>query len=823
MAVLRWVSFVSLLALLALVAGAQARPEPASGPLVEVVVSLAGPPLADTLPARQLADRGEARVRRLDLHAPASVSRLRMLASAQRALEARLEAAVPEASVRWRYRIVANGLTLVAPRSELGRISRLPGVRTVYPSVSYRPALDRAPQQIGAPALWGPGLTGTTGADLKIGIIDQGVDATHPFFSPAGYTMPAGYPKGQTRFTNAKVIVARTFPPPGADWPGAQLAFHGDDSAHGTHVAGIAAGNPDTLADSGTSRPHVSGVAPRAYIGNYNALTVPSSFGLNGNSPELVAAVEQAVADGMDVINLSLQEAEIEPSRDLVARALNAAAKAGVVPVVAGGNSYDELGDGSVGSPASAAGAITVGAVTTSRGGAANRVASFSSAGPTQLSLRLKPDVSAPGVNILSSVPEGWELMSGTSMASPMVAGAAALLRQRHPDWSVAQLKSALATTASDAVDDAPVTRQGAGVVDLPLADTPFLFAVPTSVTLGLVRRGNSVSRAVELTDAGGGAGAWAVAIDPGSARKGVTVSTGAATVTVPGRLTIRVTTTRAAAEGELAGRVVLTRGADVRRLAFWGRVTAPALPKPSRTLTAPGVYQGSTKGRPARVTHYRYPERPVGLAFATTLRGPEQVFRVRLLRPVANLGVAITHRAPGVRVEPRIVAAGDENRLTGLTALPFDVNPYGRDYGGPVLAAGTIAPRAGSYDVVFDSGTKAGAGAFTFRLWIDDRTAPTVALPARSVRRGKSLVVVLRDAGSGVDPASVRVSVDSRAPSAPRLRNGRIAVATGGLAVGRHALRVEAADYQETRNMENVRGVLPNTRVVRTTFVVRG
>ena len=407
-------------------------------------------------------------------------------------------------------------------------------------------------------------------------------------------------------------------------------------------------------------------------------------------------------------------------------------------------------------------------------------------------------------------------------MASPIVAGAAALLRQRHPDWSVAQLKSALATTASNAVGDIPVTRQGDGVVDLRAADSPLLFASPTSITFGLVRRGKNASRAVDLTDAGGGAGAWRVRLDPRTARKGVTITASGTTVNVPGRLSVRISSSGGAAQGEVSGRVVLTRGTDVRRLAFWGRVTAPALPKPSRTLTAPGIYHGSTKGRPALVSTYRYPERPAGVSFATILRGPEQVFRVRIRRPVANFGVAITRRAPGVRVEPRIVAAGDENRLTGLTALPFDVNPYGRDYGGPVLAAGAIAPTPGSYDVVFDSGSSAGAGAFTFRLWLDDRAPPSVTLPSRTVVRGKPLVVVLRDAASGVDPASIRVTVDNRAPTAVRFQSGRIAIPTAGLGVGRHGLRVEAADFQETRNMENVRGVLPNTRQVRTTFVVR-
>ena len=87
-------------------------------------------------------------------------------------------------------------------------------------------------------------------------------------------------------------------------------------SSHGTHVAGIAAGNANTLA-AGT---RISGVAPRAYLGNYKALTIPTDadVGLDGNSPELVAAIEAAVADGMDVINMSLGEPEIEPSRDIV-------------------------------------------------------------------------------------------------------------------------------------------------------------------------------------------------------------------------------------------------------------------------------------------------------------------------------------------------------------------------------------------------------------------------------------------------------------------------------------------------------------------------
>ena len=451
---------ISLLCLLALATGSARaeRNQPDDGELVEVVVGLSQAPLATN---RTLAGRG--------LHS-------RTIASAQAALETQIEAALPEAQVRWHYRLVANGLAVVVPRSQLGRLTALPGVAKVYPSVRYRTQLDRSAQQIGAPGLWGTGLE-NAGQGMKIAIIDEGIDQTHPFFSPAGYTMPPGYPKGQTAYTTAKVIVARAFPPARPAWKHASKPFDPEFSSHGTHVAGIAAGNANTLAEGN----RIAGVAPRAYLGNYKALTIPTdaSVGLDGNSPELVAAIEAAVADGMDVINMSLGEPEIEPSRDIVVQALAAAARAGVVTVVAAGNDFADFGRGSVGSPGSAPEAITVGAVSTSRDGPDDVVGSFSSSGPTPLSLRLKPEVSAPGVAIVSASPGGsYTTLSGTSMASPHVAGAVALLLQRHPAWTPAQVKSALALTGDTAwTDDRKVSelttvRAGGGVVNLPAPTT---------------------------------------------------------------------------------------------------------------------------------------------------------------------------------------------------------------------------------------------------------------------------------------------------------------------------------------------------------------
>src|SRR5260221_132554 len=117
----------------------------------------------------------------------------------------------------------------------------------------------------------------------------------------------------------------------------------------------MAAGDHGTAAGSTL----ISGVAPNAYLGNYKALTIPTpGFGLDGNSAELAAAVEAAVADGMDVINMSLGEPEVEPSRDLLVTALEGAAAAGVVPVIAAGNDFSDFGFGSVSSPGSAPSAI---------------------------------------------------------------------------------------------------------------------------------------------------------------------------------------------------------------------------------------------------------------------------------------------------------------------------------------------------------------------------------------------------------------------------------------------------------------------------------
>ena len=220
-------------------------------------------------------------------------------------------------------------------------------------------AIIGGPEQIGADKLWGQNFD-TAGNGMKIGIIDDGLEATHPYFNPSGFQYPPGFPKGLTKYTTPKVIVQRVFTPASPTSKYAKLPFDPANSFHATHVAGIAAGVHGATA-AGTT---ISGVAPNAYIGNYKALTIPTpGFGLDGNSAEIAAAIEAAVSDGMNVINLSLGEPEVEPSRDIVVQAIEGAAAAGVVPVIAAGNDFTDFGYGSVSSPGNAPDAITVAAV----------------------------------------------------------------------------------------------------------------------------------------------------------------------------------------------------------------------------------------------------------------------------------------------------------------------------------------------------------------------------------------------------------------------------------------------------------------------------
>ncbi|MDX6512295.1 MAG: minor extracellular serine protease Vpr [Gaiellaceae bacterium] len=330
---------------------------------VRVIVALRLPPLAAAF--RRLEGRSSAT--RLDMRSSSSRAYLRRIDAAQAAAIAQLRRTIPAARVQHRYRVVLDGLALSLPARRLPALMHLSFTRHVYPSVRFTLALNRSPSVIGADVL--RATTGASGAGVKIGVVDDGVDPTNPFFDPTGYSYPAGFPKGGTKWTTPKVIVARVFPGPNAGAAG-RLAVDRKSSFHATHVAGIAAGDAGTTATPGRDHPLVtglSGVAPRAWIGNYRVFTVPTPIGHVANTPEIVQAFESAVEDGMNVINFSGGGPQTDPVNDAMIETVRNVAAAGVVPVISAGNDRDDFGLGTVGSPGSAPDAISVAAVSNSQ------------------------------------------------------------------------------------------------------------------------------------------------------------------------------------------------------------------------------------------------------------------------------------------------------------------------------------------------------------------------------------------------------------------------------------------------------------------------
>lgn len=205
----------------------------------------------------------------------------------------------------------------------------------------------------------------TAGSGVKVGIIDSGVAVypekwhahTNACFSDAGY--PPAVQSGDTRFTNNKVIVARVYGPAGVGAPG---SVGGDITpeavgAHGSHVAGIVGCNAGTPANvAGAPVGTIRGIAPRVLIGSYNVF--PGEAGFGSGDRELAAAVDDAVADGMQIINMSLGSPAGSPAA-LTLKAVRRAEKAGVLVVVAAGNEGPKAG--TVGSPGIFGTSLTVG------------------------------------------------------------------------------------------------------------------------------------------------------------------------------------------------------------------------------------------------------------------------------------------------------------------------------------------------------------------------------------------------------------------------------------------------------------------------------
>lgn len=253
----------------------------------------------------------------------------------------------PGAKVYHDYQVVFNGFAVQLPEADktaVFELMNLPGVKAVMPQQEYEPNMYASLPLIGAPALWDE-LEGqeNAGEGIKVAVIDTGIYITHTCFTPAGYAYPAGYPLmdgDKPAATNEKVIVARAYfrpdDPPAAGnegtWPGET------DSSHGTHTAGTIACNAGTVAETAAYTETISGVAPRAQLMSYKVFYTAESGSGSGWTAELVAAIEDAVADGADVVNNSWGGGTPIAYPDPIDIAYNAAWDAGVVVVFSAGN-----------------------------------------------------------------------------------------------------------------------------------------------------------------------------------------------------------------------------------------------------------------------------------------------------------------------------------------------------------------------------------------------------------------------------------------------------------------------------------------------------
>ncbi|GAA2669779.1 MULTISPECIES: S8 family serine peptidase [Actinosynnema] len=396
-----------------------------------------------------------------------------------------------------------------------------PGITKVWLDGKREPALDRSTAQIGAPAAWQAGLTG---AGVVVAVLDTGVDETHPDL--------VGRQLAEADFT--------------------EDPDNTDEDGHGTHVA-------STIASGDATH---RGVAPGALILDGKVC------GRDGCAESgILAGMQWAVEQGADVVNMSLGGRDT-PETDPLEEALTTLSeRSGALFVVAAGN---DGADRSVGSPGSADAALTVGAV--DRDGA---VAPFSSRGPRVGDGAVKPDVTAPGVGVVAAHAStsgrpgqnGRLTLSGTSMATPHVAGAAALLKQQHPEWTGQRVKAALVASA-DPTGGAPLFARGAGRVDLARAIGQTLTTEPSSLPLGLQRwpHDDDVPVARELTYRNAGDRELVLDLSVvGEALPAglITVSPGRITVPAGGTATATVTgdTSVDAVDGAHGGLVVARSG----------------------------------------------------------------------------------------------------------------------------------------------------------------------------------------------------------------------------------------------------------------------
>jgi minor extracellular serine protease Vpr len=608
----------------------------------------------------------------------------------------------PRAEVVREYSVVFNGIAVRLNGASAEEIGAGPGARAWAFTTLYRPSTSGTPGVTDTPSVsrrW-DGRLGA-GAGVKVGIIDSGVDDTHPFLA-----------------------CKRSIPHKVYATPGTSSRSDAVILDHGTAVAGVVAGCVTRDPVLGA----ISGVAPGAELWDYTVFPGSAADG-SAFGHDVVAALEDAVLDGMDVVNLSLEGWAQEP--DFLAEAVNSAVDAGIVVTVAAGNLGP--GDSTVGSPGNAEKALTVGATTSGRvlgvpftvtgrdgtrsyvgaagdfdpfrvhpasgqslvawtstgddaatacaeasdpapvagaivlirggtcsfttkirnaqsagaagavvygnvaepqvsmthdgsdplptipaimvsdvdgakilaslpasgrsegaalrtfGTTADVVAHYSARGPSPFRHLIKPDLTAPGLNVYSSALDGrFATLQGTSLAASHVAGVAAGLRQRHPEWSPLDVRSALVNTAarvvtSDGVTPASLLATGGGRADAQAAARTPLTVNPASASFGLRTRGQALSDSRDLVlrnVSGEDLSCTVTTTGPGLVRPSETSIALVANEQATLRLDLEAA---ASASGDHDGDLEIVCGETTLRVPWWVRIDpeAPSPPEP--------------------------------------------------------------------------------------------------------------------------------------------------------------------------------------------------------------------------------------------------
>jgi minor extracellular serine protease Vpr len=352
-------------------------------PLTRRIVQLKDAPLATYTGGAGLSGTANSvtGAAKLDVNSKPSQAYIAYLTGKQTVFKAELAKVAPDAQVQYSYQVTFNGLAVALKTGQIEKVSSLPGVAAVTLEQEHKVDMDASLPLIGAgtgtvggpdwvdSGLWAAlGGHANAGTGLKIADIDTGISYKNPCFDPAGFTYPAGFPKygaGYEAFVNPKIIAARAYFRP-QDPPKYDATPEDDPlGGHGSHTAGTMACNYGVTTGESFLNTAISGLAPKAQLMVYRIFYSSISGSQSGYTPELIAAIEDVVKDGADLVNNSWGGTSLNSVNDPEIAAYSAAVDAGVVVVFSAGNSGS--GSMTVGNPGLGEKFITVANSTTNR------------------------------------------------------------------------------------------------------------------------------------------------------------------------------------------------------------------------------------------------------------------------------------------------------------------------------------------------------------------------------------------------------------------------------------------------------------------------